>query len=316
LKQKAWLRGMANFPIVVKAKHLRLLREHISKIHDGMDFMDIWTTIRGDGGYLSAFCIIADYLFEYHRNEYNFHIERRNGAVDGEYAPIYQPEWNSTYIISKHENEVKEYYTTNNTVPRPRSMMHAGWYPGLGHIKGTHVPPRNKHPGGIMQPSVPTKHTMLLEQLYTRGYCLAGGILSSPLIDSVTGNVIMNWKDACLKYSITATAESQGHWKDVELHFSMSDWSWDERAADEVKKFYKNKWDSLKKRINDIIVTPHDQTHIVTKHGVNIGNGNGNGNGSGHDKNITNAVQIVSTGDWGKFTREEIEQGQRLMGLL
>jgi hypothetical protein len=234
LKERVWLRGMANFPVVVKAKHLTAMRLHIETKHKGTDFSVIWQTVRGPDGYLSAWCVIVNYLWFYHRTEYNFRFEKRDG-ITGPLTVTYDDENKAhMYKASLHDKEVQSWYTRGTSLPKPRIMVHAGYFPGLGHLKD----------GKGASPVV----VQALIDLYDRGWCLSGGILSDPshrFITELQNSTIIIWSQYCKKYSLKSI--NQGQWENIEYKFSQSNWKWDNRCLSELKKYYLQKWSYLRR---------------------------------------------------------------------
>ena len=220
LKSKVFVRGMAFFPVVVKAKHLRMLREHVSALHGGRDFDDIWRHERGSDTYeLGAFDIITNYLFFHHFDEYAFHVQRRDGASDPSTPDPKVCQSCAAATITRSEGD-KFLSDMTLTRPRPRCAVHAGYDPRLGHIAEKDVLSEEKK--------------KLLRELLERGWCLSGGILQRSDHDPT------NWSAICPKYSLRQDKRSP--WDGVEYSFERSDWRWDPRTVDALVEYYRRKW--------------------------------------------------------------------------
>ena len=64
---------MTYFPVVVKAVHLKELRNYLEKLH-GKTFFEVFKWFSKDKGNYSQFSIIMNYLFRFHRNDYVWHV--------------------------------------------------------------------------------------------------------------------------------------------------------------------------------------------------------------------------------------------------
>ena len=67
---------MTYFPVIIKTSHLKEIRDHISKVMGYNDFVDAFNEIRKSQ--FSQFCIMMNYLFWMHRDDYSWHIHRVN----------------------------------------------------------------------------------------------------------------------------------------------------------------------------------------------------------------------------------------------
>lgn len=87
LGRPSLVHSMVSFPLVVKADHLRQLREEMLSVHSwASSFAEVFSKLiyRGENGtkleQICQFCIIMDYLFDKHRDEYRWHIENTRRA--------------------------------------------------------------------------------------------------------------------------------------------------------------------------------------------------------------------------------------------
>ena len=71
-RTKEVMRCMAYFPIVLKVDHIRHARQYIEKIH-GMPFDEVF--IKMKAGNVSQFNIMCQYIWRFHRKEYEFHFQ-------------------------------------------------------------------------------------------------------------------------------------------------------------------------------------------------------------------------------------------------
>ena len=65
------VRCMSYFPVIIKRVHLHLMREHISKMHHGKSFDDVF---RDRNGIYSQFNVMCAYMFYFHRDEYVWYM--------------------------------------------------------------------------------------------------------------------------------------------------------------------------------------------------------------------------------------------------
>ena len=71
-KTKEVMRCMTYFPVVLKVDHIIQARQYIEKLHD-MPFDDVF--IKMHTGAISQFNIMCQYIWMFHRNEYEFHLQ-------------------------------------------------------------------------------------------------------------------------------------------------------------------------------------------------------------------------------------------------
>ncbi len=115
LQKKEVFNFMDYFPVVIKVEHIINLRKHLEKIH-GMPFLDVFAKI-SKGSY-SQFSIMGNYLWYYHREEYQFSAQfrvdpkkswRQNNQVNGREDALY---------YDKH-------LTNDMKFPMPRTSLHS-----------------------------------------------------------------------------------------------------------------------------------------------------------------------------------------------
>ncbi len=66
------LRCMAYFPVIIKTKHLREMRDYMTALHNATHFDQVFSTIKAKR--YSQFNIMCNYLWRFHRDEYAWHV--------------------------------------------------------------------------------------------------------------------------------------------------------------------------------------------------------------------------------------------------
>ena len=74
LKLPETMRAMNYFPVIIKTEHLRQMIDHIQKLHNA-SFQTVFGRLLQRGRY-SQFNIMANYLWVYHRSDYEFRLEQ------------------------------------------------------------------------------------------------------------------------------------------------------------------------------------------------------------------------------------------------
>ena len=81
LGQKKVFRCMSYFPVIFETEHIIEMREYMAKLHK-MEFNLVFQKFsRGDG--FSQFNIMCNYVWHFHRGDYRFHAQLRNGLWNG-----------------------------------------------------------------------------------------------------------------------------------------------------------------------------------------------------------------------------------------
>ena len=75
---KEVMRCMAYFPVVLKIEHIIQARQYIEKIHN-MTLEDVF--MKKKNGVFAQFNIMCQYIWLFHRNEYEFHFQIQNNAI-------------------------------------------------------------------------------------------------------------------------------------------------------------------------------------------------------------------------------------------
>lgn len=107
------MKCMAYFPVIVKTKHMRMLREYLEKKH-GIPFYDVFRHVISSRAF-SQFNIFCAYLFHFHQDEYTW------------YAHDISPEWDYTNGVTGQLMN-RSAYTTQMRMPKPRVATHARYH--------------------------------------------------------------------------------------------------------------------------------------------------------------------------------------------
>jgi len=73
MKRPEAIKCMSQFPTMIKAKHLKLLRDHIEKLHS-KDFEDAVKDMVVECGFFPEFSMMCNYIWYHHRDEYEWSI--------------------------------------------------------------------------------------------------------------------------------------------------------------------------------------------------------------------------------------------------
>lgn len=107
------MKCMAYFPVVVKTKHMRALREYLERKYN-MPFYQVFQKYIVSRRY-SQFNIFCAYLFHFHQDEYTW------------YAHDLSPEWDYKNAVHGQENN-RSVYTSQMRFPKPRIATHARYH--------------------------------------------------------------------------------------------------------------------------------------------------------------------------------------------
>ena len=108
-KTKEALRCMTNFPIIFKTQHIIEARRYIEKLHN-MPFDDVFIKMKSE--LFSQFNIMCQYIWMYHRSEYDFHLQLQTR----------QPHTNVSYRVSV--SDMSKNITEEQRIPVPRPCVH------------------------------------------------------------------------------------------------------------------------------------------------------------------------------------------------
>ncbi len=145
---------MSYFPVVVKVEHLIEMRQYMANLHN-KTFLEVFQNFSVKENEYSQFSIICNYLWYFHRDEYQFHAQLHTQGA----------KWSETSLQpSMH------YYNTSLTehikMPQPRSAVHYGH---MGRSKKDLIRPGVCKSGGfILCPNVcdPKKEDPLHKDLF------------------------------------------------------------------------------------------------------------------------------------------------------
>ncbi len=109
---------MTYFPVVMKVEHIIELRQYVAKLHQ-TDFVNVFQNFSSGWHVFSQFGIMCNYVWYYHRDEYQFHAQIRSPK---------EP-WNN--VLNAPGRQPVEYYQAHLTRemlhPVPRSSVHFRW---------------------------------------------------------------------------------------------------------------------------------------------------------------------------------------------
>ena len=100
---------MANFPVIIKVDHIIKLRKYLEKLHN-MPLEEILQTKKN--GYFCQFCLMCQYIWLFHRDEYKFHLS-------------FNPNGNDRTLPGRESHEYyKKTLTRVQLTPIARSCLH------------------------------------------------------------------------------------------------------------------------------------------------------------------------------------------------
>ena len=155
------MRCMAYFPVIIKTKHIKEMREYIERINGGKslrEYLFLEMIDKSQGRY-SQFSFMCAYIWEFHRNEYVWY--------GSDTAPTYdlqsQYEIFPGHIVGPPPGVVtnKSLFSREMLLPKPRVAIHTNYEPELTND---------------------TNH-----QILKRGYCISPPF-PNPLCEQSNGN--------------------------------------------------------------------------------------------------------------------------------
>ena len=116
--KRPYVMGCMNmFPVVVFAKHLAALRRHVEKIH-GKPFLEVYVDIWTRSKYWCHFTILCNYLWFYHRSDYDYHFQS---------AIRWRQGWQNAQVLGSGENRNMSFLTEEHRRPIVRVSIHAAY---------------------------------------------------------------------------------------------------------------------------------------------------------------------------------------------
>ena len=203
LGRSAYTNAMNYFPVILHRKHLPMIRQEILRVHHEFDTFDNFfkfLTIGGKKGGYSQFCIMFEYLWMHHRNDYNWHFEADGNS--GPYFPNGFPigsDIASTYQQVTPGSPAENGVTAEMLCPFPRVAVHGGWIPG-----------------GRMASKRPRK----TEDIMRRGYCFSQALhLFNSSSNTISSPELELMQRRCKRYDVITGADIfvDGEWL-FELH--------------------------------------------------------------------------------------------------
>ena len=118
LKLKYLVSCMSFFPVVLDPIHIRMMREHVEKVH-GKPFIEIYKQVILNYEYYCHYSIMCNYIWHHHRDKYVWRYDN---------YWRYEGDWNAS-----REGEISDFsfLTKENTRPRIRISTHFS-YASLG----------------------------------------------------------------------------------------------------------------------------------------------------------------------------------------
>ena len=132
LGRSAYTNAMSYFPVILHRKHLPMIRQEILRVHPEFDtFDDFFKFLSREKDAYSQFCIMFEYLWMHHRNDYNWHFEADGNS--GPYFPNGFPigsDIASSYPQVTPGSPAENGVTAEMLLPFPRVAVHGSWIPG------------------------------------------------------------------------------------------------------------------------------------------------------------------------------------------
>ena len=108
-KSKEYIRCMTNFPIIYKTEHIIEARHYLEKLHN-MPFDDVIGQMKSER--FSQFNIMCQYIWMFHRSEYDFHLQLQNRQTKSKVS----------YRVSV--SDMSKNITEEQRIPVPRPCVH------------------------------------------------------------------------------------------------------------------------------------------------------------------------------------------------
>ncbi|KAL3872446.1 hypothetical protein ACJMK2_040372 [Sinanodonta woodiana] len=106
---------MSYFPVIIKVRHIIELRNYLEKMYD-MPFDELFKTFAKSN--IAQFNIICKYIWDFHRNEYNFYLHLRPSDKYGRWS-------GDRNGGGRHDLQYyRQVLTQKQTVPKPRASIH------------------------------------------------------------------------------------------------------------------------------------------------------------------------------------------------
>ena len=114
LKRPSAISCMSYFPVTLATEHIAKMRVHVEKAH-GKSFLEVYKELIFKFGFYCHFSIMCNYVWHFHRNEYDFHYQNYLRFNEG---------WNTS-----RPGEVSDFsfLTEENTKPIVRASTHFSW---------------------------------------------------------------------------------------------------------------------------------------------------------------------------------------------
>ena len=118
-KKQARFYSMVNFPVIVKREHVMKMREVAMANHPEYSCFDdlfLFLITQSVGQSISQFCILIEYLYENHREEYSWHLEMsEEKQIEFSTPEMYEPfpriSMHGNYIADLDSSEIRYFRT-------------------------------------------------------------------------------------------------------------------------------------------------------------------------------------------------------------
>ena len=158
------LRAMSQFPLMVRARHLRALRAYAEGVH-GASFAHVFRDLCALVPRCSAFCVIGNYLWHFHRDEYAWRFQQLN------------PHWQPVPLAGQTDDY--RFLTHASTHPIARVAVHVGprgqYHFNVGEVSQAWEPgPHQPKWMDARHPPMSSAHAILCARKQMLwGYCTA-----------------------------------------------------------------------------------------------------------------------------------------------
>ncbi len=146
-------RCMSYFPVVMKVEHIIEMRDYIAKVHNRF-FLTVFSRFSKSAVAYSQFNLMCNYVWYFHREEYQFYAQFRR--------PFIFPRNHNIYTARESDEYYKERLTESMKFPFPRSSVHFKYH------RGGVVP----YIRGVSEKQVP--------HVIKEGWCYSGGFKWCP----------------------------------------------------------------------------------------------------------------------------------------
>ena len=148
---------MSMWPVVVHTKHLSALRKHMEKLHN-VSFVRAYTKVWSQRRFICHFTILCNYLWQFHRDDYDFHFQNPR---------MWLPGWENN--TTPEETTDFSFLNEENKILIARVSIHGAHADSFRHFNRSRIPlstPRILGHLGYYEP-------FLVTPVMIRGFCFA-----------------------------------------------------------------------------------------------------------------------------------------------